>query len=256
MKKTQMGMLLMTLACHTHGGDFSIKLISPPDRILHKEYKVDIRVAISNGTDSAIRLLGGAGSVANNEQLFFTASDDAIMNYCRHFGLFKEPRTNAWGRINSTNQWDVKQTKVLAPGQTYEWDCEYLIQVHELAGQITSGATQFDLYAQVLVGTNQWAYSNTNTVKFSWVKVEDGMLLHTGMYPRATDGTLQPFHVYEHTIDGDRFLFCKESGRICKLGNGVVPSFEVEAGTNILKVTFSDNSPPIRFVIPWGNVIP
>jgi len=247
MKRILVG-ILTGWACHAHGGDFTVQLFTPPDRILEKEYTVDIRVAISNGTDSAIQIVEKS---VRNSQLFFTIIPQDLMDHAVYEKRLHAPNTNFWEKISTTNAWtEIYKTRALAPGQTHEWDLgdfvfppvQSLIDVAEI--------TQFDMYAQVLVGSNQWAYSNTNTVRFSRTEVPDGILRFTGTYR-----TNRPVNVYEHTTDGDRFLLCTV-GRICKIGDGVVPSFEVEAGTDILKVTFSDNSPPVRFNIWEGKVIP
>jgi len=248
MKRTLLG-ILTGLACHAHGGDFTVQLITPPDRILEKEYTVDIRVAISNGTDSAIQIVDLPG-IARGAQLFFTILPQNLMEHAVYEKRLHAPSTNWWEKITTTNTWNTKRVRTLAPGQAHEWDfgdfmfpaAQSLIDVAEI--------TQFDMYAQVLVGTNLWAVSNTNTVRFSRTAVPDGILRFSSTYrPNRT------VEVYEHTTDDDRFLLCV-TGRICKIGDGVVPSFEVEAGTDILKVTFSDNSPPVRFNISEGKVIP
>jgi len=250
MKKTLLNMLLTAGVGYTLAGEVSVQLITPPDRILEKEYTVDIRVAISNGTDSVMRILDEAG-YAKNTQLFFVLLPQDIMEHCVYEKRLYSPSTNRWEIINTTNPWSDGHIRMLAPGQTHEWDLgDFMFPPVQYLIEPVTGITQFDMYAQVLVGSNQWVYSNTNTVRFSRMEVPDGILRFTGIY-----NTNQTVNVYEHTTDGDRFLLCT-SGRICKIGNGVVPSFEVETGTTILKVTFSDNSPPVRFDIWVGKVIP
>ena len=243
--------ILTGFACYAYGGEVTVQLITPPARILRKEYTVDIRVAISNGTDSAIQIVKGGG--AKDTQLFFTIIPQDLMDYAVwETKKLHAPNTNFWERINTTNAWtEIYKTRTLAPGQTHEWDLGDFVfpSVHGMFDNL-SRVTEFDMYAQVLVGTNLWAVSNTNTVRFSRTEVPDGILRFAETYrPNRT------VEVYEHTTDGDRFLLCV-TGRICKIGDGVVPSFEVEAGTDILKVTFSDNSPPVRFNISEGKVIP
>jgi len=241
----------MAVACHAQAGDFTAQLITGSDRILADE-SANIKVVLSNGTTSAIRVMDNSG-LARDRQLFFILLPQDIMDYnVLHNRTLSLPHTNAWGAI-STNLWG--KTRVLAPGQVHVWDFTELLPIHSFVEYLE--LDHFDIYAQVLVGTNQWAYSNTNTVRVSSQEVKDGILRFTGIYPRIMDGTPRHFNVYEHTTDGDRFLFCDESlSRICKVENGVVPSFEVEANSHILKVTFNDNSPQIRFDLWEGKVIP
>jgi len=252
MKKTLLGILAMGLSCHAQGGEFTVQLITPPDRILKREYSVDIRVAISNGTGSAIQIVDFP-SLARDSQLFFTILPQNLMDYAvwETKGL-RVPNTNSWEKITTTNTWSTKHVRMLAPGQVQMWDfgeLDLFPSVQSLFYNL-SQVTQFDMYAQVLIGSSQWVYSNTNTVRFSQQNLKDGNVIFTGTY-RGT----RTFDVYEHTTDGDCFLFCTHT-RVCKVPAGATPSFEVEAGTDILKVTFSDNSPPVRFNIWEGKVIP
>ena len=250
MKKTLLSMLAMGLACHAESGEVTVKLITPPDRILEKEYTVDIRVAISNGMDTAIQIVDLPG-LAQGIQLFFTILPQDLMDYAVYEKKLDAPSTNWWEKITTTNSWSTRRVRALASGQTHEWDLgDFTFPPVQILVAEGSKVTQFDMYAQVLVGSNQWVYSNTNTVRFSHTEVPDGILRFTDTYK-----VNRTVNVYEHTTDGDRFLLCT-SGRICKIGDEVVPSFEVEAGTEILKVTFSDNSPPVRFNISEGKVIP
>jgi len=256
MKKTLFGMLAIGLVCHAQGGEVTVKLTTEAGRLLKDEYRWNIRVAVSNGTDSAIRVVEEVG-YAKNTQLFFVLLPENIMRYCVRENMLKAPHTNAWEKISTTNSWSTQHIRALAPGQTHEWDYSWLFPSIQLfAEELPAVIDQFDMYAQVLVGTNLWPVSNTNTVRFSRQKIEDGILRFTGTYQGKR--RIENINVYEHTTDGDRFLFSANSdpARICKVPAGATPSFEVETGTDILKVTFSDNSPPVRFNIWEGKVIP
>ena len=233
-----------------------MKLITEEGRILEDQCSWDIRVAVSNGTDSVIRIVDGGGA-AKDTQLFLVLLPENIARYCVRENRLQSPHTNFWEKISTTNRWtEVYKIRTLAPGQTHLWDCSWLFPPIQLFAEDLPATDQFDMYAQVLVGTNLWAFSNTNTVRFARQKIEDGILRFTGSFQwRQRTSTI---NVYEHTTDGDRFLFSDSSdpARICKVPVGVVPSFEVEASMDILKVTFSDNSPPVRFNISEGKVIP
>jgi len=255
MKKTLLGILAMGLACHAQGGEVTVKLITEEGRMLEDEYCWDIRVTVSNGTDSAIQIVEEGGS-AKSTQLFLVLLPENLMRNCVGGDRLKSPHTNFWENISTTNPWSTKRVRSLAPGQAHLWDCSWLFPPIQLFAENFPAIDQFDIYAQVLVGTNLWAVSNTNTVRFSRQKIGDGVLRFTGTFQGKR--RVSTVNVYEHTTDGDRFLFSDNSdpARICKISVGVTPSFEVEPNSNILKVMFSDNSPPVRFNISEGKVIP
>ena len=250
MKKTLFGMLVMGLTCYAQGGEVTVKLITETGRVLEDEYSWDIRVAVSNGTDSAIQVVE-EGGYAKGTQVFLMLLPEYLMRNCIGGDRLKSPHTNSWENITTTNPWSTKRVCTLAPGQMHLWDySELFLSIQLLAEELPKITDQFDVYAQVLVGTNLWAASSTNTVRFARQKIKDGNIIFTGTYRG-----IRTFDVYEHTTDGDCFLFCAYT-RVCKVPAGATPSFEVEAGTDILKVTFSDNSPPVRFNIWEGKVIP
>ena len=173
------------------------------------------------------------------------------MDYCLNEKLLIKAHTNLWQRISTGTS--TLDTRALAPGQTHVWDLtEHFMPEADLFTSPLQ-TDQMNLYAQVLVGPNQWAYSNTNTVRFSTQKSSDGILRFTGTF-FWNNGT-HPLVVHEVTTDGERFLFF-DGDRICKVPGQAVPSFSVDPGTHILNVTFSDNSPPVRFDIHEGRVIP
>jgi hypothetical protein len=164
------------------------------------------------------------------------------------------PSTNYWVDIITNKKGNAR---MLAPKQAHIWEFMEISQRLEHFSRIClRGDGQVEMYTQVLVGTNQWVYSNTNTVQFSEQEIQDGILRFTGTRPWK-NGLFYPFQIYEHMMDGNRFLFCKNTcSRICQVPEQAVPSFEVEVGTDILKVTFSDNSPQIRYKINERKVIP
>jgi len=253
--KKLFSILAIGLACHAQGGEVTVKLITEEGRVLENEDCWDIRVAVSNGTDSAIRVVEEVG-YAKNTQLFFVLLPENLMRNCVGEKMLKAPSTNAWEKITAANSLSTQYVRALAPGQTHEWDYSWLFPSIQGFAENFKAIDQFDMYAQVLVGTNLWAVSNTNTVRFARQKIGDGVLHFTGTFQGKH--RIMPINVYEHTTDGDRFLFSDNSdpARICKVPAGVTPSFEVEPNSNILKVTFSDNSPPVRFNIWEGKVIP
>lgn len=248
------------LGCYAQGNGITVHLITEPGRILKDEYGADIRVVLSNGTDKAVQVLDHVG-IARTYQLFMMLDNEVVMHRGAHDKMLSLPRQDAWSAI-SENLWGYNLA--LAPGQVYTWGCtdefrdsvvfeSLLYWINQNCFSLNTN--QVDMCAQVLVGHNQWVYSNTNTLRFSQQKIKDGILCFTGTYT-GKDGKTRDIRVYEHTTDGERFLFCGNSlSRICKIAKEVVPSFEMEADAKILKVTFSDKSPTVRFDVGKGRTL-
>ena len=163
MKKTLTGILFAGLSCTAHAGDFTVTLTTPPGRILADEFSPEFKVAISNGTASAIRILKKPWE-AFQEQIFWGISPQEHMDYCLREKLLSAVRTNAWESIHANT---LNDTLVLAPGQTHTWDLTDIFMPEADLFTSPLQTDQMNLYAQVLAGPNQWAYSNTNTVRFS-----------------------------------------------------------------------------------------
>jgi len=255
MKRILVG-ILTGLACYAHGGEVTVSLITETGRLLVDEWHSDVTVTVSNGTDTVIRVLDEP-MLAKNNQCFLVLLPENLMMHCVGENKLKSPHTNFWEKISTSNQWSETRIRVLAPGQTHEWDCRQEFRQMQYFVEDNKTIDEFQVCMQVLVGSNQWVYSNTNTVRVSKEKkLEEGNVVFSGTF--TFNGTRQrAFNVYEHITDGDRFLFCGGSlSRICKVPAGAIPSFEVLAGTDILKVTFSDNSPSVQVNIPWGKAIP
>jgi len=253
MKKTLLAISLTAgVSCYAHAGDFTVQL-NCPDKLLRDEFMTEFKVALSNGTASAIRVYEKAGT-ALNAQVFFHLASQAHMDYCLRERYLSPMRTNSWGSL-STNTSSYK-TRLLNPGETHEWGFCVITTpfLHEnfLPGYLNT--TQAGVYAQVLVGPDQWACSNTNTVSFSTQSCNDGAVLFT--VPLTTPLGLSSYSVREITIDGERFLL-GESARMCKISPTVTPSFAVDAvNPETINVTFDDNTPSLQWDIRNNKLIP
>jgi len=250
--KEKLVLMLVGLFCYAHAGEFSAKLTCP-SKLLRDEYRAEFKVALSNGTDSAIRVFERP-SDAYNWQIFFRLESQEHMNYCLLEGYLRNTNTTAWTVISTDME---NNTRALAPGQTHEWVIASIFSP-TLEGFVPDhlNITQMGIYAQVLVGPNQWAYSNTNAVSVSTQSIEDGIgtVLFTSTFPTMIGDSLN--EVRSVTIDNERFLFSGLT-RVCKISNTVTPSFAVDAGaSDILIVTFDDNSPTVRFNMRTGKIVP
>jgi len=234
-------------------GDFTVKLTCP-SKLLRDEYRAEFKVAISNGTTSTIRIFEKAGNTLDS-LVFFRLESQEHMEYCLLERHLPRTRTNSWGRLSTnTSSYD---TRLLTPGQTHEWNFASIFSpLREGFVPDFLNITQMGLYAQVLVGPDQWVCSNTNKVSISTQGIEDGIgtVLFTTSFPTMIGQCV--IEVREVLIDNDRFLF-SDFDRICKISATVTPSFAIDAGaSDILIVTFDDNSPTVRFNMRTGKIVP
>jgi len=252
MKKVVMSCFVLGLLGNNFAGDFTVQLTCP-SKLLKDEYRAEFKVALSNGTDTAIRVFEKAGD-AYNWQVFFRLASQEHMEYCLRERYLRPTNTTAWAVISTDME---SNTRVLTPSQTHAWDFAILFSpVREGFVPDHLNITQMGIYAQVLVGPNQWVYSNTNAVSIAMQGIDDGIgnLLFTTSFPTIIG--LSTVEVREVFIDADRFLFSGLT-RVCKISNTVTPSFAVDAGaSDILIVTFDDNSPTVRFNMRTGKIVP
>jgi len=237
------------LAGNSIAGEFTAQLTCP-NKVLYDEYHAEFKVALSNGTDSAIRIFERAGG-AFNRQVFFGLGNPEHMDYCLREGILREKNPNVWNALSAnTTRHD---TRMLAPGQTHEWN--FAVMFNPLVtGFIPDylNIAQMGIYAQVLVGSSQWVYSNTNAVSVSAQGCDDGPILFTNTF--TTPIGKMTTHVREITIDGERFLFygCE---RICKLTGLGTPTITADPiHSNILTISLGTLAPPILYDTKKGII--
>ena len=250
MKKTLMAILLTGLSSSAQTGEFVARLTCP-SKLLCDEFKTQIKVAVSNGTPSAIRVFERLGS----SQVYFALQSQPHMDYCLRERHLRARRSTVWDSL-SANDTGTFPTRLLNPGETHEWGF-YVLFTPFLQKSFRPdylNITQMELYAQVLVGPDQWAISNTNTVIFSTQSCENGSVLFSA--PCGSWQGAPICYVREVWIDGERFLFC-EDARMCKISNTTTPSFAIDAlNPDIINVTFDDNTPPFRWDIRKDKLAP
>jgi hypothetical protein len=116
------------------------------------------------------------------------------------------------------------------------------------------GRTNVLVYAQVLVGSNTWVPSNTNWVYFSKKEVKNGLLRLQSAF--LDQSVLVPFSIYEHELDGERFLFSSRLGRVCQIPDSAVPTFAVNTNTALMMVSFGASAPPVNYNVKTGQIVP
>jgi len=247
MKKTLLAISLTAgLSCCAQASEFTVQLTTTPGKILSDEYWATFKVTLSNGTPSAIRVYESAGR-ALGRQVFFGLANQSHMNFAINDKHLRKASTNAWGYISANT---FTNTCLLNPGATHTWDFSGMFDLFFIPKHLE--VNQTDVYAQVLVGSNQWAHSNTNTVSFSELGCDDGSILFTRTF--STPLGMKSTHAREITIDGELFLFygCE---RICKLTGLGPPTIVADPITpHILTISFGANAPSILYDTKKGII--
>ena len=240
MTKTLLIMLLAAgLSCFAQAGGFTVRLDTTPGKILRDEYWATFKVTLSNGTPSAMRVYEDAGS-ALDRQVFFGLGNPAHMDFAINGKHLRKAHTTSWQYISVNT---FSNTCWVAPGGTHTWDFSGMFNLFFIPQHLE--VNQTSVYAQVLVGANEWARSNTNTVSFSGSGCDDGIILFTDTF--STPLGMKSTHVREITIDGERYLFygcC----RICKIAGLVTPYISLDpTNPDILNISLGANAPLVQF---------
>jgi len=213
-KFTSLNLLLSAgFACYAHGGEVSLQLITGSSGKSRDFNSANVRVVLSNGTDSAVQVLDDVMS-APMYQLFIMLDNEYLMGCAKQNRILWEPKTNAWMAMATDKRiWGDDFNRTIEPGQTYTWGCTsefpdsmiFDSLLHWINGTCISAKTnQVNIYAQVLVRPNQWVYSNTNT-------------LYT-LFPAYThDGKAACFYYSKETTN--QYLYVKTSEGKFKLVN-------------------------------------
>lgn len=219
-----------------------VTLDTPTNRYLCNE-SVLVMITISNGTSSTF-YVGKGAPFENGPQMYWCVSPKSQMeSLIRNHFILSQPH-NAWKYVTQPQIGN----RPLTSGETILWDYKGI--PFSIPSRIFENFTNVNLYAQILVGSNVWAYSNTNVVKSTPVMIENGVLLFESVFT-SPQRPKYPFNVkiYEHVIDGERFLFDAENfQRICIVPENTTPNFSINTNAAILTVTFSGtNAPPLSY---------
>lgn len=222
--------------------DVVVTLDTPTNRYLCNE-SVPVMITISNGTSSTF-YVGKSAPFQNGPQMYWCVSPKSQMeSLIRNHFILCQPY-NAWKYVTQPQIGN----RPLTSGETIIWN--YKGMPFSIPSRIFENFTNVNLYAQILVGSNVWAYSNTNLVKSTTVMIENGTLLLESSFTSPQRPTY-PFNVkiYEHVIDGERFLFDAENfKRICSVPEDATPNFSISTNAATLTVTFSGtNVPPFSY---------
>ena len=216
--------------------EVSVRLVTPEKRFLLEE-DIPIQIVVSNGTSSSFCLFNDPFK-ARDRQFFWRVAPLAAMETLFAAKVFRPVHTRAWKTLCNLGE----TVSSLAPGQERVWDFQ---GINVLPAGISEHFSESQLYVQVLVGSNTWAYSNTNLVKMSRAWFESGQMKLDSAFLGVGKEVL--FKVYEHVLDGEHFLFCRGS-RICQVPDQIVPQFSMDTNSAVLTVIFEGtNMPPVRF---------
>ena len=248
MKKTLIGMLLIGLSCHAQTGGFTAQLETTPGKILTDEYWAMFKVTLSNGTPSAIRVYQTAGA-ALDRQVFFGLGNQEHHDFSVRGEHLRKAHTTSWQYISANT---FSNTCWVNPGGTHTWDFSGMFNLFFIPQHLE--VNQTSVYAQVLVGPDQWMNSNTNTVSFSELGCDDGPILFTRTF--STPLGMKSTHARAVTVDGEPFLFygCR---RLCNLTGLGTPTITADPViSNILTFDFGTNAPSFRFNTKTGEILP
>lgn len=219
----------------------SVTLNTPTNRYLRDEV-IPVSIIVSNGTAASF-FVEKATPFSESAQLYWCVSPQEQMDALTRFRHLPLPR-NAWRYVTQQQI----TNRPLMPGESIVWNDMGVSGW--IPSKIFDCFTNVNLYAQVLVGSNVWACSNTNLVKSTTVMIENGTLLLESTF-ESPQRPAYPFNVriYEHTIDGERFLFYSALGqRICAVPENATPNFAINTNAAMLTVTFSGtNAPPVSY---------
>jgi hypothetical protein len=229
------------LAAGVSAGVVSVTLHTPTNRYLADE-SVPVSIIVSNGTASSFFV--DKAAPFQSSQLYWCVSPQEQMDaLARNHHILIHPR-NAWRYVTQPQIGN----RELFSGERIVWD--YGGMPCSIPSRIFEHFTNINLYVQVLVGSNVWACSNTNWVKSTTVMIGSGTLLLESLF-MSSQRISFPFNVkiYEHIIDGERFLFDAENRkRICFVPKNSTPGFSVNTNAATMTITFSGtHAPPINY---------
>lgn len=239
--------LLVMLANCPVSAQVSVTLTTPPYLFLADESVIQ-KVAVSNGTDSSFYVYKDIGMALDGQFFWCVTPAEKMESLIRNDRILQAPDNRAWKGLRSL--WDANQ--LLPPNGTHQWDTRGL---NMLSPQIFEYYPEVSLYAQVLVGSNVWVCSNTNSVRMLPKSVDTGVVRFESTYVGYRNFS-RSFKVYEHVLDGKAYLFANYC-RLCEVPSNTVPQFSVNTNAAILTISFSDtNASSVVFDLKNDRILP
>lgn len=225
----------------------NITLTTPPYLFLADESVVQ-KVAVSNGTDSSFFIYKDIGMALDGQFFWCVTPAEKMESLIRNDRILQAPDNRAWKGLRSL--WEANQ--LLLPNGTHQWDTRGL---NMLSPRIFEYYPEVSLYVQVLVGSNVWVCSNTNTVRMLPKSVDTGVVRFESTYVGYRNFS-RSFKVYEHVLDDKAYLFANYC-RLCEVPSNTVPSFSVNTNAAILTVSFSNtNARSVVFDLKNDKILP
>ena len=244
--KAAIGLLVMFAHCLV-SAQVSVTLTTPPYLFLADESVVQ-KVAVSNGTASSFYVYKSFDTAINGQFFWRVTPPEILDSLIRNDRILQAPDNRAWKGLRSV--WDANQ--LLPPGGKYEWETRGL---NIIPSRIFEYYPEVSLYAQVLVGSNVWVCSNTNSVRMLPKSVDTGVVRFEGGYVGYRNFS-RTFKVYEHVLDDRTYLFVNYC-RLCEVPSNTVPQFSVNTNAAILTVSFSNtNAPSVVFDLKNDRTLP
>lgn len=234
-------MLCLTVLCLMGGanlvpayGGVDVCLSTPQHRLLADE-DFAVSVVLSNNSGNVIMAIDNP-ALALNRQLFFITGHDAKRPLDH---LFANTNNESWDSIVNNR---LEGSTAIADGQVKCWDYK------DIFPNSLNDYGVSNICVAILVGTNDWVFSPTNSMVFSNSKVSEGALRLNSAYARLSG--LESFKVYECGVDGTNFLFSESRNRICAVPTNTTTTFLMNTNSGVLTISFGANMDPVRFHVP------
>jgi hypothetical protein len=237
-EKTIICGICLALASGVLADGISVSLLTSEKMVLWGE-KTLLKVVVSNGTAFSVNVYSDGVEAEESQLMWREVSDVLSPSPC-----FALPESRVVELIRRSGQ-----APLLAPTEIRVWDFEEwgLPGFPRFSGEK-------HIFTQVLVNPGTWVSSNTNLVRIASQRYEEGLLRLISAYIGLSD-TLVPFKVYEHTLDGERFLFTR-CERVCQIPDSAVPTFAVNTNTAVMTVSFGASAPPVNYNVKTGQIVP
>jgi hypothetical protein len=228
-------------------GEVTVRLETPDSsKLSFWQEPATVKIAVSNGTATSFNLYKNP-FLARDSQFFWGVAPQSHMDNLIAGKAICQPHSFDWQYISLPRD----RYSPLAPGEVRVWDFRGINVLPLSMFHYYSG---IQLYVQVLVGPNTWAYSNTNSVRISLADIKSGLLRLDSAF-LGTEG-LVPFQMYEHELDGEHFLFSSRLERVCQIPDSAVPTFAVNTNTAVMTVSFGASAPPVNYNVKTGQIVP
>lgn len=238
-KRALIGMfwvLLLNLVSRADRQDVKLSLTIPEYTLLQGEYGVPCTLRVTNMGKIPLPL---CTYDFVGIQLKF---DLGVSEYKHHIVRPDITTTKPWEYVSA-----LAETN-LCFGEAYDLDLKGgFYPVQEACAFL--GATNITAY--LLIGDNEWAGSNPCLIHVKLSGKDDSYWMKPPVF--ATRGSVgqvkgkSDIKLFEHTVDGRKFLFNNYHQRVCEVPDGESPEFKFDEKENTLHIGFPKKNRQLRY---------